>query len=169
MRAQLFVCSDVQICIRPSWCHCHSLSLASVISRLVLPFWYRLTWVVLDKGPLNGCVCVCVVVSWHRKQNSLFIPGLGAVVAVSSDLQFTVFQQSTVVLQRCVVRLTDTPTHTLSQHYLLLTHTDTHTHTHRQTRSHSITLSLTQTQTDRPVVTALPSHSHRHRHRQTDP
>ena len=20
-------------------------------------FWYRLTWVVLDKGPLNGCCC----------------------------------------------------------------------------------------------------------------
>jgi len=33
-------------------------SLASVKSRLVLPFWYRLTRVVLDKGPLNGCVCV---------------------------------------------------------------------------------------------------------------
>jgi len=33
------------------------LSLASVKSRLVLPFWYRLTRVVLDKGPLNGCVC----------------------------------------------------------------------------------------------------------------
>jgi len=30
--------------------------------RLVLPFWCRLTWVVLDKGPLNGCVCVCVCV-----------------------------------------------------------------------------------------------------------
>ena len=44
----------------PSWCHCHSLSLASVKSRLVLPFWYRLTWVVPEKGPLNGCVCVCV-------------------------------------------------------------------------------------------------------------
>jgi len=29
-------------------------------SRLVLPFWYWLTRVVLDKGPLNGCVCVCV-------------------------------------------------------------------------------------------------------------
>ena len=41
----------------PSWCHCHSLSLASVKSRLVLPFWYRLTWVVPDKEPLNGCVC----------------------------------------------------------------------------------------------------------------
>ena len=43
----------------PSWCHCHSLSLASVKSRLVLPFWYRPTWVVPEKGPLNGCVCVC--------------------------------------------------------------------------------------------------------------
>ena len=29
-------------------------------TRLVLPFWYRLTWVVPEKGPLNGCVCVCV-------------------------------------------------------------------------------------------------------------
>jgi len=35
----------------------HSLSLASVKSRLVLPFWYRLTQVVPEKGPLNGCVC----------------------------------------------------------------------------------------------------------------
>jgi len=41
------------------WCHCHSLSLASVKSRLVLPFWYRLTRVVPEKGPLIGCVCVC--------------------------------------------------------------------------------------------------------------
>jgi len=49
----------VQTCIWPSGCHCHSLSLASVKSRLVLPFWYQLTWVVPDKGPLNGCVCVC--------------------------------------------------------------------------------------------------------------
>jgi len=36
------------------------LSLASVKSRLVLPFWYRLIQVVPEKGPLNGCVCVCV-------------------------------------------------------------------------------------------------------------
>ena len=56
--AWLFVWSDMQICMRPSWCHCHSLSLASVKSRLVSPFWYRLTWVVPDKGPLNGCVCL---------------------------------------------------------------------------------------------------------------
>ena len=58
--ALLSVCSEVQTCIWPSWCHCHSLSLSSVKSRLVLPFWYRLTWVVLEKGPLNVCVCVCV-------------------------------------------------------------------------------------------------------------
>jgi len=41
-----------------SCCHCHSLSPASVKSRLVLPFWYRLTWVVPEKWSLNGCVCV---------------------------------------------------------------------------------------------------------------
>ena len=28
--------------------------------QVVLPFWYRLTWVVPDKKPLNG-VCVCVL------------------------------------------------------------------------------------------------------------
>ena len=54
----LSVSSKVQTCIWSSWCHCHSLSLASVKSRLVLFFWYRLTRVVPDKGPLNGCVCV---------------------------------------------------------------------------------------------------------------
>jgi len=46
------------------WCHCHSLSLASVKSRLILPFWYCPTLVVLEKGPLNGCVCVCVCVCY---------------------------------------------------------------------------------------------------------
>jgi len=55
--AWLPVWSEVQTCIRSSWCHCRSRSLASVKSRLVLPFWYRLTWVVPEKGPLNGCVC----------------------------------------------------------------------------------------------------------------
>ena len=40
-------------------------SLASFISRLVLPFWYRLTPVVLEKRPSNGCssssCCCCIV------------------------------------------------------------------------------------------------------------
>ena len=54
--AWLSVWSEVLTCIWPSCCHCHSLSLTSVKSRLVLPFWYRLNRVVPDKGPLNGCV-----------------------------------------------------------------------------------------------------------------
>jgi len=51
------VWGEVQICIWPSLCRCHSLSLASVESRLVLPFWYWLTWVVPDKRLLNGFCC----------------------------------------------------------------------------------------------------------------
>jgi len=57
-------------CLSGAWCRLAygpadatatlSLSLASVKSRLVLPFWYRPTRVVPEKGPLNGCVCVCV-------------------------------------------------------------------------------------------------------------
>jgi len=31
--------------------------------------WYRRTWVVPDKGPLNGCVCVCGA-ERHGKQES---------------------------------------------------------------------------------------------------
>ena len=42
--AWLSVWSEVQTCIWPSWCHC--LSFVSVKSRLVSPFWYRLTWSV---------------------------------------------------------------------------------------------------------------------------
>ena len=36
------------------------LSLDSVKSRLVLPFWYRITRVVPGKGLLNSCLCVCM-------------------------------------------------------------------------------------------------------------
>ena len=40
-------------------------SRASVKSRLVLPFWYRLARVIPGKGPsrqTRACVCVCVCV-----------------------------------------------------------------------------------------------------------
>ena len=70
--ARLSVWSEMHTCIRPSWCHCHSLSLASVKSRLVLPFWYGLTWVVLDKGPLNGCVCVLPILGVNSSENPNF-------------------------------------------------------------------------------------------------
>ena len=43
------------------------LHMASVKSRLVLPFWYRLTRVVPEKGPLNWCVCVCVCVCYYEQ------------------------------------------------------------------------------------------------------
>ena len=53
--AWLSVWSEVQTCMWPSWCHCQLTVSCIVKSRLVLPFWYRLTRVVPDKGPLNGC------------------------------------------------------------------------------------------------------------------
>ena len=63
MLAWLSVWSEVQTCIWPSGFHCHSLFLASGKSRLVLPFWYQLTQVVPDNGPLNGCVCVFLLMT----------------------------------------------------------------------------------------------------------
>ena len=61
--AWLSVWSEVQTCIWPSWCHCRSLSIASIKSGLVLPVWYRLNRVVAlvaDKGPLNARARACV-------------------------------------------------------------------------------------------------------------
>ena len=58
--AWLSVWSEVQTCIWPSWCHCHSMCLASIKSRLLSPFWYRLTRAFPEKGLLNGCVCVVI-------------------------------------------------------------------------------------------------------------
>jgi len=58
----LSVQNEVQIiCIWSSWCHCIPKTppcLASFIPGLVLPFSYRLTQVVLEKRPLNGCSVV---------------------------------------------------------------------------------------------------------------
>jgi len=89
--AWLSVWSVMQTCIWPSWCHCHLLSLASVKSRLVLPpFWYRLTRVVPDIGPLNGCVCVrvcvCVVLIWSY----IYVDGLCNVLIFGSLLLHSV-------------------------------------------------------------------------------
>ena len=54
----LSVWSEVQsVCISSSWCHCHPKTpspLATFKSRLVLPFQYWLTQVVLEKRLLNG-------------------------------------------------------------------------------------------------------------------
>ena len=45
-------------------------SLASFKCRLVLPFWYRLTQVVLEKRPLNGCSSSSGSSSQYLKLNS---------------------------------------------------------------------------------------------------
>ena len=42
--------------------------------QLVLHFWYQLTRVVLDKGPLNGCVCVCVCVQLSTYTENMALP-----------------------------------------------------------------------------------------------
>ena len=67
------VCSEVQTCIWPSWCYCHSLSLASAKSRLVLPFWYWLTRVVPEKKgrQMGVCVTVCVRLKNDTKNYTL--------------------------------------------------------------------------------------------------
>ena len=46
----------VQLMPLPSQNH---ISLASFQSRLVLPFWYQLTQVVLENRPLNECNSIC--------------------------------------------------------------------------------------------------------------
>jgi len=62
MLAWLSVWSEVQTCICPSWCHCHSLSLSSVKSR------FGFTFLVPAHPGSPGqraikrvCVCVCTV------------------------------------------------------------------------------------------------------------
>ena len=54
--AWVSVWSKVQIiCIWSSWCHCHPIISCSSEIQNGLPFWCRLTQVVLEKRPLNGC------------------------------------------------------------------------------------------------------------------
>jgi len=56
---------------------------ASVKSRLVLPLWYRLTWVVPDKGLLNVCVCARI----GRVARSLQLSGvLSSVCPIAAAL-----------------------------------------------------------------------------------
>jgi len=49
----------VQICIWPSWCHCHPQSLAPVKYRLVLPSGAGSLGQSRTKGHYNRCCCRC--------------------------------------------------------------------------------------------------------------
>jgi len=52
----------VQVCIWSSCCHYYPSSLASLKSRIVLPFWCQFTQAFLEKRTLNGVAVVVVVV-----------------------------------------------------------------------------------------------------------
>ena len=61
--AWLSVLSEVQTCIWPSWCNCHSLSLASVKSRVVFTFLVPAhPGSPGQRAVKRLCVCVCVCV-----------------------------------------------------------------------------------------------------------
>jgi len=85
------------------------LTVSSVKSRLVLPFWYRLTWVVPEKWPLNGCVCVSVQEKYASslQQPVAHIP-LGFVLDQVEEGSWLTYAQdadvgvSICVLWRCV-------------------------------------------------------------------
>ena len=66
--AWLFVWSDVQICIWPRRCHCHSLSLASVKSGLVFTFLVPAHLGSSGQRAVKWvCVCVCVCDRCNKK------------------------------------------------------------------------------------------------------
>ena len=71
MLAWLSVWSEVPLSL--------SVSCFNKKSTLVLPFWYWLTRVVPEKGPLNGSVCVCCVLDMFDmivKFGSYIVDGL---------------------------------------------------------------------------------------------
>ena len=101
--AWLSVWSEMQTCIWPSWCHCHSLSLASVKSSLVSPFWYRLTLVFPDKGPLNGCVYVratATAVQLHATTcDFVFTSATATVTPLQPEMNMFIFLRGCTRLQ----------------------------------------------------------------------
>ena len=125
--AWLSVWSEMQTCIWPSWCHCHSLSLASVKSRLVLPVWYRLTWVFQEKGPLNGCVWVCVrymdgiiAVKWLWL---VFCYQPNTLYALSVDLSYFMLSSATTGLMvegNCSIMLAGSMMPVKNRHFLIV-------------------------------------------------
>ena len=68
--------------------NCHSLSLASAKSRLVLPFWYWLTQVVPEKGHKTGvCVRACVKYREYSVPAKIILQVAAAMLSLLSVLQ----------------------------------------------------------------------------------
>jgi len=104
--AWLSVWSEVQTCIWPSGCHCHSLSLASVKSRLVLPFWYRPTRVVPEKGLLNDCVYIRWGAQCPLTPLGKYSGLIRLAAAMQSDATITIATCWTVLFAVCLSMLT---------------------------------------------------------------
>jgi len=128
------VWSEVQVvCISPSWCHCHPKtpsSLASFESRLVLPFWYRLTQVVLEKRPLNGC---CSNGS-YKKNNA----GSNTVKLYKTVVEGGLRAKKTACPIRLLRENTDCRNLTMNYELLWLASCDGHRRTDIQTQGHDI-------------------------------
>ena len=111
-------------CPADATANCHSLSLASVKSRLIVPFWCQLTRVVPDKGPLSGCVhaCVCMINVTHTH------PFNGP---LSGTTRVSWYQKGTINLDFTEARVSEWQWHQLGhmQAFTLL-QTDNHASTH---------------------------------------
>ena len=124
--------------------------------QIGLPFWYRLTWAVPDKGPLNGCVCVCYRLILERVKL----------------LTWTATSTTQVGTVSCNIVCSASPPASLhSSRYWVLPPTSLHTyiHTHTVTPPH-----CRHTNTQTPHLAAY-IHTHtdtpphcRHTHTQTD-
>ena len=96
-------------------------SLAKVKSRMVLPFWYRLTQVAW-KGPLNECLF-----SLWNCSNFVPICTVTGLSTVNKDIQ-----------SREQLTITEPDWQHLHAH--TRTHTHTHTHTHKHIHNHFMAL-----------------------------
>jgi len=104
--AWLSVWGEVQICIWPSWCHCHSLSLASVKSRLVLVLAYLGSPRQSPEGcKKDVCVCPCVCACFCEIDYRSFI----TVAIIQWYLLSITHSQSsgTAVTWYCIMHATD--------------------------------------------------------------
>ena len=75
------------------------------LPRLVLPFWYRLTQVVPDKGPLNVCVCNGMNGAIAFASPLLQISSLKATL-LQLNIDYAAFKMSRVIVRTQLVSTT---------------------------------------------------------------
>jgi len=101
MLAWLSVWGEMQICIWPSRCHCHSLSLASVnpdwLYLLVLPFCYQKN--------RKTIVCLCVCVCMCLRVCMCACVHVVSLLSIDWDLILFVYRQYCCVVQEAVLVL----------------------------------------------------------------